>query len=228
LNLAIDGYIPKPDVIMFGDTHSEPREVYDAIEDDKKLAAAEGIPFFVVTAGDLKTPPNNQIRTPLFTLTHENGKAKRGQLLRTCTDVHKIKPIRRKLRELGAGSATVWIGISTDEIERMKPSPVKWVTHDWPLIDLRMSRKACLEYLEEKGIHATRSACVFCPFKGSSEWARLSGADLEQAIAYDESIRDKRPGFKCFVHRARVPLREALGLPADSTIMDACDGNCWN
>jgi hypothetical protein len=30
---------------------------------------------------------------------------------------------------------------------------------------------------------------------------------FERACEYDERMRDARPGFKCYVHRSRMPLR---------------------
>ena len=45
----------------------------------------------------------------------------------------------------------MWLGISTDEAGRMKPSESPWISHRWPLIDGGMSRRACLAWLERHG-----------------------------------------------------------------------------
>lgn len=40
-----------------------------------------------------------------------------------------------------------WIGISRDEIMRVKPSRETWQVNRWPLIEMRMSRQDCLAWL---------------------------------------------------------------------------------
>ena len=61
----------------------------------------------------------------------------------------------------------LWIGISRDEIIRMKPSRLPWVRHYWPLIDFGMTRSDCRVWFEERYPERTlpRSACIGCiPF----------------------------------------------------------------
>lgn len=76
-----------------------------------------------------------------------------GMMRRACTTDFKIVPIRRKVRELlgltrkrwpDYAVAEQWIGISTDEASRMKPSFEDWQMNRWPLIEQRMSRRDCL------------------------------------------------------------------------------------
>ena len=43
-----------------------------------------------------------------------------------------------------------WIGISTDEIMRMKPSRDWWQKNRWPLIEKKMSRQDCLDWYKGK------------------------------------------------------------------------------
>src|SRR4029077_1681369 len=81
-----------------------------------------------------------------------------GPLMRHCTRDYKIDPIIAKLRDLLAISVgrrvsrkpvvEQWIGISTDEAHRMKPSRKVWIEHRWPLIEERRSRWDCLRWLE--------------------------------------------------------------------------------
>ena len=53
------------------------------------------------------------------------------------TREYKLDPIRRKVRELheAAGRRPVeqWLGISLDEIGRMRTSDVRYITHRYPL-----------------------------------------------------------------------------------------------
>ena len=53
LHMTIRGDLPRPDRIIFADTQAEPEDVYRAVTEDQEHAANAGIPFDVVTAGDL-------------------------------------------------------------------------------------------------------------------------------------------------------------------------------
>jgi hypothetical protein len=75
----------------------------------------------------------------------------------------------------------MWIGISTDEAHRMKPSRVSYIENTWPLIDAAMSRQDCLDWMQQKGYpEPPRSACVFCPFHGDNEWERLQHLEPDE------------------------------------------------
>lgn len=97
-----------------------------------------------------------------------------GMIRRQCTSDYKIVPIRRKVRELAGltrrrspKTALVeqWIGISLDEVLRMKPSFEGWQVNRWPLIERWMSRRDCLRWLEQHGYPLPpKSACIGCPF----------------------------------------------------------------
>ena len=80
---------------------------------------------------------------------------------RQCTAEFKIQPIRRKIRELAGLKPrqrapkglliSQWLGISTDEITRMKQAPDPWIENRFPLIDdLRMSRSDCLAWFQRR------------------------------------------------------------------------------
>ena len=59
------------------------------------------------------------------------------------------------------------------------------------------------------------------------------GPDWQEAVAVDESIRDRRPNHgPVYVHPARRPLVEAVTGPVDGgtdqLTFDSCDsGYCW-
>ena len=118
----------------------------------------------------------------------------------------------------------------------MKPSRLPFVRNVYPLVELRLTRGHCLEWLAAKGFpRAPRSACTFCPYRSDSEWADLKANEPEafaEAVAVDEAIRD---GFAvngtAYVHRSRQPLATAdLRTPADFGQVDAfvneCEGMC--
>lgn len=180
---------------------------------------------------------------------HGKGKMvrqRKGMLMRRCTRDYKINPILRKVRELaGVGrgetelKAIQWIGISTDEVIRMKPSGVPWSKHRWPLIeDLKMSRKDCLAWWEKKRLPPPpRSACVFCPYHNDAEWSRLKFSEPKEfakAVQFEKKMQ--KASTRCevsestpFLHSSRKPLSEVVFNPADGKpagFGNECEGMC--
>ena len=139
---------PMPDCAIFADTQAEPAAVYTHLDWLEKQ-----LPFPVhrVTAGNLRERigqlrPSGRTRyldIPAWT----PGKDGRGSPInRSCTASYKLEPIRKKVRELAGiyrkRSPTEpiveqWIGISSDEAQRMKParekngSPCAWQKNRW-------------------------------------------------------------------------------------------------
>jgi len=152
---------------------------------------------------------------PAYTITEKGN----GQINRQCTNAWKIVPMRRwtseKLLQWGMtkspGIVEQWLGISWDESQRMKESDVKYITHRWPLIEKRMTRKDCEKWLKKKGLEIPpRSACTFCPYHSTAEWRRIKDtpADWQEAVEVDRAIRKVRPPYDLFVHPARIPLED--------------------
>lgn len=86
-----------------------------------------------------------------------------------------------------------WIGISTDEAHRMKPSREPWCVVRWPLIELGMSRQDCLTWMAQHGYpEPPRSACRFCPFHSDDEWRRLRDdepVEFAAAVAFEQELQ---------------------------------------
>jgi hypothetical protein len=237
--LVMAGKLPTPDLIIFADTCQEPLGVYEAVEREKALFIEHGIRFETVSIGDLgKLRPGKKnpfyTFTPLFTLrAMVNGKYKKGMMRRTCTQRFKIEPIQKLIKAQPGWKeegVQLWLGISTDEVQRMKPSRVDWIENVYPLIDGGYSRKMLEAYLIGLGVVPTRSACVFCPFRSAASWRDIAAVpeDWAAAVAYDESIRHISSSVESFVHGSRKPLLEVVGL-ADSIPGlqdDECTGIC--
>ena len=140
-----------------------------------------------------------------------DGKSQ-GQLRRQCTGDWKIAPMRRKIQELrNKEHVEMWLGITLDEFQRMKSSDVKYITNRWPLIEKRMTRNDCKNWLIKHGLDIPkRSACVFCPYHSTGEWREVSKSkyDWQAALEHDFAIRKARPPFDLFVHPARIPLAD--------------------
>ena len=221
---------PMPDAAIFADTQDEPASVYKWLE---WLIKELPFPVHQVTKGSLKAEALRMRVTkdgrvfartdiPFFTKSDEGqiGKIR----FRSCTADYKIKPIMqaaRKIAGIKRGQTEVgvvqWIGISTDEIKRMKPSRDVWAETRWPLIELRMSRQDCLKWMTDHNYPTPpRSSCVYCPFHRNDEWRRLQTEEPEEfakAVQFEKDIQRVKcstDNFRSipYLHRSCKPLDE--------------------
>lgn len=233
LLLACEGTIPPFDAAIFADTGWEPKAVYDHLERLTGHAAQFGIPVHRVSSGNIRDdaldPEHRFASMPLYVLNRDGSD---GMARRQCTSEYKLKPIKRKTRELlgyphptpvpkGVHAETS-IGISVDEIGRARDSDVRYMRNVFPLLDLGWTRKDCERYLRANGWGDTaKSACLGCPFHGNRQWRELrdnSPAEFADAVAFDAAIRNgsaranaagKDLRGSMFLHRSRVPLDQA-------------------
>ena len=129
------------------------------------------------------------------------------------------------------------LGISTDEVIRMKPSRIKWATNVYPLIEiLEFSRQDCIDYVREQGLGTPpRSACWMCPFRSDKEWADMKKNKPEtfaKAVAFDKACRTL-VRFKStpYLHSSLVPLDEVefdLSMYQTDMFGNECEGMCGN
>lgn len=246
--LAARGAItPMPDAAIFADTGAEPKAVYAHLN---WLCESGRLPFPVhrVTAGDLGAAllaGQSNARPPLY-VKNENGS--RGMLRRQCTGDFKIDPIEKRIRLLlglrhrqrWPKTAVVeqWLGISTDEASRMKPSRRPAIVARWPLIERGMSRRDCIAWLTRNDYPIPpKSACTFCPFRSDHEWRQLRDSDPDgwaEAVAVDEAVRTgMTQRGKVFVHRSLRPLSEVdlstaedRGQATLNLFENECEGVC--
>lgn len=160
--MAGDGAFDRvPDCAIFVDTHGEPPSVYNHIEWLKNQLR---FPVYVVDNGrslreDVKALTNpsgsrNYVDIPVY-LKGRDGESN-GIGRQQCTTNYKVRPIRRKIRELlglrkgqrvpSGTTIELWLGISTDEAVRMKDSRDRWMTNRYPLIEVGMSRQDCIDW----------------------------------------------------------------------------------
>lgn len=231
---------PMPDCAIFADTGWEPKAVYEHLA---RLRGSLPFPVHVVSGGNIRDDAisGGSERAQRFAaipwfIINKDGSYGMGR--RQCTAHYKLEPIRRKVVELcdgkrRRGQCEMWIGISTDEIQRMKDSRVKYIKNRWPLIERGMSRENCKKYLASIGWNAPRSACIGCPFHKDDEWRRLTPEEIADAITVDRAIRHqpKMKGVQ-FMHRKRVPLDEVdLSTPVERGqiefgFLQECEGMC--
>jgi hypothetical protein len=251
--MAAEGEVPTPDCAIFADTGAEPAAVYAWL---LKLEGLLPFPVHRVMEKDgLLENITESVKggrfagAPFYTENADFNKTDReGQLRRQCTREFKIQPITRKIRELlGAKPreqlarqghlVTQYIGISLDEVIRMKPSREKWIRHEWPLVDKRMTRWDCIRWLKARGHDVPpKSACTFCPYHSNAEWRHLRDTDSagwRQAVEIDNLIRGGVRGtkFALYLHKSMKPLETCdLSTEEDkgqqSLFGNECEGIC--
>lgn len=245
--MAAHGEItPMPDCAIFADTGAEPQGVYKWLD---WLEMQLPFPVYRVSNGNLRDDilsavaglnRTGHLGQPPFFSEPRPGASARGMLRRKCTGTYKITPIKRKVRELTKGKAcSQWIGISTDEVQRMKPSGVKYITHRWPLIERDMSRLDCLAWMNARGYPTpTKSACTFCPYHDDALWREMKANDpasFADAVMIDKAIEDGIPSagahFRLALHGsmkrlAEVDFRTAEDAGQVSLFDDECTGLC--
>lgn len=221
--MACHGEIEPFDLVVFADTQWEPKSVYRYLDEVTKPALEKaGMPFKVVSAGNLRDDALQVSKRfasmPLYTLNQTGGK---GQLRRQCTNEYKLNSVRTErwklyLEHKRKRRVSVILGISWEESERVNEKSPAYVQMEYPLIDKRMTRRDCYDWLVSHGYPPPpKSACIGCPFRRDGAWlrmARQNPEEFEDAANFDDTIRENerlRARFRdgVFLHDGRIPLR---------------------
>ena len=245
-----------PDVAIFADTYWEPSGVYENVE---WLSSVLSFPVVVTSNGrslrdDAHVGVSNSgkpfMTMPVFTIDlRGNEGIQTGQ----CTSEYKIRPIHHAVkrllrldpaRRMPAGiSVETWLGISAEEVLRMRDSHVGWNVNRYPLVERGMTRYDCLEWFAVRypDRPLARSACAGCPFRSDEEWIALKTSDpdlYEDAVDLDRRLRDDDDPAgatvlgEAFLHRSRRPLDKAaeraehLKRIQPRLWVDECQGVC--
>ena len=246
----------KPDAAIFADTQWEPQSVYDNIE---WLQSQVSFPIEITGNGrslrdDVINGVNAQgqpwLTLPAYLADRDGEPA--GINWRQCTKNYKLDPIRKAVQQMlgvrprqslsGETNVEMWLGISTDEAMRVKPSRNWWIKHRYPLIDdIPMTRDQCLEWFAEHYPKRTlsRSACIGCPFRSSSSWLEIkrSEPDLyQEAVGIDAMLRSNEHNAgrmfhkRAYLHHRRIPLEDALAFDGQERevngFINECEGHC--
>jgi hypothetical protein len=251
------GEIPMVDAAIFADVKGEPKKVYEWLEYLK--TKIKSYPIHVVTYRDLKQDlldiangTGKVIPIPFFTI---DDKGKKGMMRRQCTADYKIKPVTSKIRELlglkkgekrKAGTKVeLLMGISQDEISRMKTNQIKYIQNVYPLVEKKMRRSDCITWMEDNFYpRPPRSACTFCPFHSNEEWKRVkeNKEEWDEIVALEKLLlknKDKISevtGMKnqMFLHRSCKPISEIDFDQEDKQgdffygMQNECEGMCGN
>jgi hypothetical protein len=246
----------KVDFAIFADTQDESKRVYEWLDWLEKQLT---FPVYRVTKGRLRDAALDMRVTddgrkfpkasiPLHVLTADGTKTMITH--RNCTSDYKIKPILKELRSRcgvkrgqKAPTVTSLIGISYDEMQRMKDSRDPWVVNRWPLVEMRLRRFDCIEWMRKSGYpEPPKSACVYCPFKSADLFRQMQIDEPEafqSVIDFENEVNDKRSDGidssrrnRYFVYRNCKPF-DTIDFRSDVEkgqqvfdFGDECDGMC--
>ena len=250
LLMADQGLLPPLDAAIFADTKWEPKAVYDHLQ---WLINEVSIPVHITDreGRSLREDTINNVnewgregyaQIP-FHIMNDRGKDRLSR--RLCTKHYKIVPLRRKLIEItgkkiyrSTTTANIWFGISYDEATRMRDPDVQWLTHYYPLVDMKMTRQDCIDWFAERypGRVLPRSACLGCPLKGRGAYMELLDGpynELEDTLAIDDLMHDsqwsKDKYKECGLKDATSTLRELYyywDIDTEDAFEEDCSGIC--
>lgn len=235
---SLEGFFgPIPDKAVFCDLGAEPDFVYRNLDNLQSHCLRE----YNFTIDVLKLPPidkqildycaghNKKDSAPPFYLSAG------GVLRRHCTEHYKIRPIRQYLTPLRKGNNIfLWIGISMDEIERMKNSSVFYITHKFPLIEKKIHIQSIRNFFSVSEFpEPGKSACYFCPFHSHNYWRILSKnfpTEFKRACDFDNAIRNyPNLSSKAYLHSSLKPL-DSINFSWSNSLfphlLEECEGLC--
>gem|GEM_PF-599012 len=234
--LVAMGKLPTPDLIVMADTSFEATETWEytfayvlPLLDTIGLTI-EIAPHELATVDDYGK--NGDLLVPVYTET--------GKFSTYCSSEWKKAVLRRYLRQVkGVERCVTWLGMSTDEVERLKPSDVQWQEHVWPLCGLpreydygiRLSRADCRQLILDSGWpEPPKSSCWKCPHRRNPQWQRLKRyypRDFARACQFDEQIRARDPLHAVYLHESRQPLATVdFARPDTASLFGEENGGC--
>lgn len=213
----------RPELAIFADTQDEPSDVVEWLPLLRMEAHRAGIPLVEDTAGSIRddglaaAAAGARMSNPPLFIRKVDGSAQ--MITRDCTRDYKVRVMRAVARRHGYSErrpVVGYMGLTTDEVERMKHSDVDWYSLDWPLINMRMSRHDCELWLERHGYPpAPKSACRICPMRKNTAWRKMKlerPDDFAKAVEFDHALRADPglPGLDGtpYLHKSLQPLDE--------------------
>jgi hypothetical protein len=224
--LIIEGRLPKPDHAIIVDTEREKSTTWDYYTDVLRPELAKvglnlvRVPKSQYAKVDLY-PTDGKPLIPAYTRPE-------GRLETFCSNEWKRRVIMRYLRAQGVKFCQNWIGISTDELHRIRTGPPAWFQPRYPLIwDVPKSRGACFELVRLAGWpEPPRSSCWMCPHHDDTEWRDMTSADMEKAVKFERSLQQRDSNL--YLHPSRKPLDQVDFKARVESKVDGCQtGFCF-
>lgn len=169
-----------------------------------------------------------------------------GRNRQTCTDKWKIRAMQQQARKLGAKSARAAIGIHYGEAARRVKGDylcsehgfdiyqttngkriIKWMTHYYPLVDLRINREDAQAECRRRAVpYIVSSQCDFCPHQDLARWERHTPeklhqiAELEKSFSGEYFFTDRRKPLMIALEemRAKTEARSEIEVGCESSV----------
>lgn len=236
--LVRQGRLPKPDRVIIADTGFEFKKTWEYTEQHVSPMLAEiGLKIEVAPHSLSKVDlysHKGELLIPAYDVTHTNAKGDHPKLPTFCSNEWKTRVIRRYLGGAKANPAGVvmWLGMSIDEIGRLKHSGEDWCENYWPLcFDVKMSRGECRDLIMSYGLsEPIKSRCKMCPHQPDDEWLEVKGEpdEWKEAVRIDNQIF---ASHQVRLHKSGLPLDQVelvAKKEAEDGLFEACDsGHCW-
>ena len=242
------GYkLKRADVAIFADPQAEHYKTYDMLRWLLKWKEENnGIKIIVNKDYNILKDLMNNVNTKGKTFVSIPAfNDQEGMVNRQCTYDYKINPVQQSVRRLHKlkprqrmKPTEMWLGISTDEIERMKDSRMYNIKYFYPLIYHGLSRNDCIDFFKENNFPVpVKSSCVFCPYHSNSFWAELqkeNGDAWKVSVKVDKAIRNNNKKKKTehtskyYIHNSCKPLEEIDFEDKQLPLFEGfdCEGHC--
>jgi hypothetical protein len=232
--LIVQGRLPKPDMAVIIDTNREKTSTWKYLEGTLIPALASvGVEIQRVDSSlfrtvDLWSKADSSLLLPVFT----NLSGEKSKLPAFCSNEWKSRVLSRWLRSIGVDSARSWLGISRDEMSRVRAQRSQWLTVWYPLIfEVPMRRQDCIALVADMGWpEAPRSSCWMCPNMRDREWIEMKNShpeDFTAAVELERTVRERDPA--AYLHESLKPLDEVDFSENQQSFTDGscAGGHCW-
>ncbi len=232
--LITQGKLPKPDYALITDNGWEKQSTWEYVNEHLiPRMEAVGVRLHIVKSADyVDTALLDKGGYVLVPAYIKDATGKVGKLKTRGSILWKATVARKWMREQGIKRADNWLGMSTDEQRRARPSTLRWVQLRYPLIDLGISREDCLWLISNAGWpRPPRTSCYLCPHQDDASWLRTRQQypdDWELAVKAEQQIQAQRPNI--YLHNSAVPLPDVEFKMTWKEMMTECDAEgvqCW-
>jgi len=230
--------IDRADYAIFADPGAEHDDTYKMLEFALKWQKEhDGIPIIAKQKNLLRDLLSQQNSTGQRFASIPAFAGASGMLRRQCTKEYKIDVVVKAMRELYGlkphkrmPMSEVWLGITLDEMQRLKESRLPRIKYRYPLYEKEMTRGNCAQWLKDHDIPVPpKSACSFCPYQNDYRWKRtLESERRGEVIAVDKAIRDSsKRGISqpIYLHHSLTPLDE-LQFADQMDMFDDIEWSC--
>lgn len=231
--------LPRPDRIVIADTGYEFKKTWEYTEQYVAPMLAKIGLTIEIAPHSLATVDlygkNGDLLIPAYDATKVDEKGNHVKLPTFCSNEWKTRVVRRYIggAEANPDGVIMWLGMSIEEIGRMKKSGLDWCKNHWPLVlNVPMTRNECRDMILAAGLPLPiKSRCKMCPHQGDDEWIEVQQEpeEWQEAIQIDEQIYASH-GVR--LHRSGKPLSVVQLIPRaelQEGLFATCDtdGSCW-